>query len=72
MWGKGHVQDVRDLDAELVLAVEDLESLAALWDQAVTVDQDTIDVEGKGEVGDITTANLRSRGSCLIESTRSL
>lgn len=39
-----------DLDAKLILAVEDLQSLAALGDQTVTVDQNTVDVKGKGHV----------------------
>lgn len=39
-----------DLDAKLVLAVQDLESLSALWDQTVTVDEDTVNVEGEGHV----------------------
>lgn len=45
-----NVQDVGDPDAELVLAVEDLESLPTLGNQAVTVNQDTVNVKGKGHV----------------------
>lgn len=45
-----HLQDVGDLDAQLVLAVEDFQSLPALWNQTITVNQHTIDVKGKGHV----------------------
>jgi len=38
-------EDVRDLDAKLVVTVQDLESTAALRDETVTVDEHTVDVE---------------------------
>jgi hypothetical protein len=43
-------EDVRDLDAELVVTVEDLQSTLALRDQAVTVNEDTINVESESHV----------------------
>jgi hypothetical protein len=43
-------EDVRDLDAELVVSVEDLESLLTLGDQTVTVDKDTVNVKGESHV----------------------
>jgi len=43
-------EDVRDLDAELIVSVEDLKSLLTLRDQTVTVDEDTIDVESESHV----------------------
>jgi hypothetical protein len=43
-------ENVRDLDAELVVTVEDLKGTLTLGDQAVTVDENTIDVESKGHV----------------------
>jgi len=51
-WLAGSVgeEDVGDLDAELIVPVQDLEGAAAFGDQAVTVDEDTINVEGKGHV----------------------
>jgi hypothetical protein len=43
-------EDVGDLDAELVVSVENLENTLALGDQAVTVDKDTVDVEDESHV----------------------
>jgi hypothetical protein len=43
-------EDVRDLDAELIVSVEDLKSLLTLRDQTVTVDEYTIDVESESHV----------------------
>jgi hypothetical protein len=43
-------EDVGDLDAELVVSVEDLEDTLALGDQAVTVDKDTVNVEDEGHI----------------------
>jgi hypothetical protein len=43
-------EDVRDLDAELVVSVEDLEGLLTLGDQTVTVDEDTVNVKGESHV----------------------
>ncbi|KAI6748520.1 hypothetical protein HG530_015556 [Fusarium avenaceum] len=43
-------ENVRDLDAELVVSVEDLEGLLTLGDQTVTVNEDTVNVKGKGHV----------------------
>lgn len=43
-------EDVRNLDAELVVSIEDLKSLLTLRDQTVTVDEDTVDVESESHV----------------------
>jgi len=43
-------EDVRDLDAELVVTVEDLQSTLALGDETVAVDEDTINIEDEGHV----------------------
>jgi hypothetical protein len=43
-------EDVRNLDAEFVVAVKDLKYTLSLRDQAVTVDQDTVDIENESHV----------------------
>jgi len=43
-------EDVGDLDAELVVSVEDLKSLLTLGDQTVTVDENTVNVKGESHV----------------------
>ncbi len=43
-------EDVGNLDAELVVAIEHAESLLGLWDGLVTVSQDTINVKGERHV----------------------
>jgi len=43
-------EDVGDLDAELVVAVQDLKNALTLGDEAVTVDKDTVNVEDEGHV----------------------
>jgi hypothetical protein len=43
-------ENVGDLDAELVVSVKDLQDTLALGDQAVAVDEDTINVEDKGHI----------------------
>jgi hypothetical protein len=43
-------EDVGDLDAELVVSVQDLEDALALGDETVTVDEDTINVEDESHV----------------------
>ena len=62
-------EDVRNLDAELVVAVQDLEGTLTLWNESVTVNQDTIDVEDKGHVlggaNSLTTEILHLRGKDL-------
>ena len=46
-------EDVGDLDAKLVVAVEHVQDLLALRDQTITVDEDTIDIEDEGHVLDL-------------------
>lgn len=43
-------EDVWDFDAELVVAVENLEGAFAFWNEAVAMDEDTVNVEGEGHV----------------------
>ena len=43
-------EDVRDLDAKLVVTVEDLQDTLALWDQTITVNENSVDVEGEGHI----------------------
>lgn len=43
-------ENVGNLDAELVISVEDLKSLLTLRDQTVTVDEDTVNVKGESHV----------------------
>ena len=43
-------EDVRDFDAKLVVAVQDIKHLLAFGDQPVTVDQDTVDVKDKRHI----------------------
>ena len=43
-------ENVRDLDAKLVVTVQDLESTTALRDETVTVDEHTVDVEDETHV----------------------
>ena len=43
-------EDVWDLDAELVVSVQDLEDALTLRDETVTVDEDTINVEDESHV----------------------
>lgn len=43
-------EDVGDLDAELIVSVQDLKSLAALGDETVAVDEHTVNVKGEGHV----------------------
>jgi hypothetical protein len=43
-------EDVGDLDAELVVSVENLKDTLALGNQAVTVNKNTVNVEDKGHV----------------------
>jgi hypothetical protein len=43
-------EDVGDLDAELVVSVQNLEDALALGDETVTVDEDTVNVEDEGHV----------------------
>jgi hypothetical protein len=43
-------EDVRDLDAELVVSVQDLEHALTLGDQTVTVDKDTVNVEDESHI----------------------
>lgn len=43
-------EDVRNLDSELVIAVEDLEGALTLGDQTITVNQDTVNVESESHV----------------------
>ena len=38
-------EDVRNFDAELVVSVQDLEYSLAFWNQTITVDKDTVNVE---------------------------
>jgi len=47
---------VGDLDAELVVSVQDLEDALTLGDETVTVDEDTVNVEDEGHV--LSGANL--------------
>ena len=49
-------EDVGDLDAELVVSVQDLEDALTLGDETVTVDEDTVNVEDEGHV--LSGANL--------------
>lgn len=39
-----------DLDAELVVTVEDLQDTLALWDQTITVNEDSVDIESESHV----------------------
>lgn len=41
---------MRDLDAKLVVTVEDLKSATTLGDETVTVDENTVNVEGESHV----------------------
>ena len=43
-------EDVGDLDAELVVSVQDFEDTLTLGDETVTVDKDTVNVKDKGHV----------------------
>jgi hypothetical protein len=43
-------EDVRDLDAKLVVTIEDFEHALSFRNQTVTVDQDTVDIEDKGHI----------------------
>ena len=43
-------EDVWDLDAELVITVEDLQNTLSLWDQAVTVNEDSVNVESESHI----------------------
>jgi hypothetical protein len=43
-------EDVRNLDSELVITVEDLEGALTLGDQTITVNQDTVNVESESHV----------------------
>jgi hypothetical protein len=52
-------EDVRNLDAKFVVSVEDLEGALTLGDQAVTVDEHTVNVEDESHV--LCGANLLTR-----------
>jgi len=43
-------ENVRDLDAQLVVAIEDLKHTLALGDKAVTMDEDTVDIEHESHI----------------------
>ena len=43
-------EDVWDLDAELVVTVEDLQNTLSLWDQTVTVNEDSVNVESESHI----------------------
>ena len=59
-------EDVGNLDTELVVTVEDFEGTLALGDQAVTVDEHTVNVEDKSHVlglGDLLASKVLKLGS---------
>lgn len=43
-------EDVWDLDAKLVVTVENLQNTLALWDQTITVNEDSVDIESESHV----------------------